>query len=203
MLKMEALPLDQCSMCGRRPDKPVRCSDCFSTQVLCPSCCLEAHRFHPFHSVEEWNGKHFTPTCLFNLGHVLYLGHGGNPCPSQPDFTPMDMDDENSELTIMTVIHSNGVHKHRISWCACRNHPEEYIQLLQMRLYPATITQPSTVFTFQCLEYYKMDSLECRTNASNFYSKLRRLSDSAFPAKVPVSEIADCVFFLVRMLHLN
>jgi hypothetical protein len=56
-----------------------------------------------------------------------------------------------------------------------------------MKLYPASLTRPETAFTFGLLDYFHIDYLECKTSAMNFYSKLRRLTNSRFPHEVPVS----------------
>jgi hypothetical protein len=56
-----------------------------------------------------------------------------------------------------------------------------------MRLYPSSVDQPQTAFTFTLLEYFQIDGLECKTSASNFFNKLRRLTDNWFPERVPVS----------------
>jgi hypothetical protein len=55
-----------------------------------------------------------------------------------------------------------------------------------MRLYPATTNRPETVFSFAVLDYFHIDSLECKTSALNFYNKLRRITNSQFPNRVPV-----------------
>jgi len=92
-----------------------------------------------------------------------------------------------SEDDVLVFVDRNGVHEHNTRWCACRNSPDEHIQLLQVGLYPASITKPRTAFTFQLLEYFHIDAMECRTAASNFFSKLRRLTNDTFPDNVQVS----------------
>ncbi|KAF8430932.1 hypothetical protein L210DRAFT_961004 [Boletus edulis BED1] len=44
---------------------------------------------------------------------------------------------------------------------------------------------PQTVFTFNILDKFLIDELECKTSASSFYSKLRRLTNNAFPDFLP------------------
>jgi hypothetical protein len=36
------------------------------------------------------------------------------------------------------------------------------------------------------LDYFHIDSMECKTSASSFFSKLRRLTNSSNPLSVPV-----------------
>jgi hypothetical protein len=180
LLCMEGLPDEgKCGSCGTRVEHAFRCRDCFCRKVLCQSCCLEDHRRHPFHSIEEWNGVSFTQTTLFDQGFIFHVGHGGDCCTTTGE--------DDAEGTNMVIVDRGGVHKHRVQWCTCQNSPEKHIMLLQMGLYPATITNPQTAFTFQALDYFHIDSMECRTSASNFYSKLRRLTNYTFPQKVPVS----------------
>lgn len=59
----------------------IRCQDCIPGPVWCQRCCRENHRHLPFHRLQRWNKKFFAPTSLADIGYVLYLGHGGHPCP--------------------------------------------------------------------------------------------------------------------------
>jgi hypothetical protein len=65
-----------------------------------------------------------------------------------------------------------------------------YAQLLRLGLYPSSVERPETAFTFSLLDYFHIDAVECKTSAHNFYNKLRRLTDSVFPYKVPVSAVS-------------
>jgi hypothetical protein len=64
---------------------------------------------------------------------------------------------------------------------------EEHIQLFQMHLCPASYSKPSTGFTFDVLDDYHLESMECKTACSNYYNKLRHCTNDAFPETVPVS----------------
>jgi hypothetical protein len=78
-----------------------------------------------------------------------------------------------------------GVHKHRVRWCACKDDDKRHLMLFKMGLFSASIERPKTAFTFQCLDYFHLDSMECRTPA-NFFNKLRRLTNNTFPESVSV-----------------
>jgi hypothetical protein len=78
------------------------------------------------------------------------------------------------------------VHHLRIVWCQCKGAPGVDIQLLRSRLFPASVSSPSTAFTFGLLSYFHIDSVECKTSASSFFSKLRQLTNSSSPDSVPV-----------------
>jgi hypothetical protein len=95
----------------------------------------------------------------------------------------------------MTVVDKGGIFTHRTRYCGCKRHTSVPILLLQMGLYPGTVKEPSTSFTFRCLEYFHVDSMECRTSASNFINKIRRLTNNTFPMKTPVSHISHYLIF--------
>ena len=81
ILQKEAPPESMfCTGC-QSPNGCVRCLECFGDGWECIRCCLDHHRRHPFHKVEKWDGKKFRRTTLASLGLVLFLGHGGDPCP--------------------------------------------------------------------------------------------------------------------------
>jgi hypothetical protein len=60
------------------------------------------------------------------------------------------------------------------------------VQLLRAKLFPASFIHPETAFTFDVLDHFRIDALECKTAAMNFMSKIARISNEAFPATVPV-----------------
>ncbi|KAI5987002.1 hypothetical protein EDC04DRAFT_2873478 [Pisolithus marmoratus] len=60
-----------------------------------------------------------------------------------------------------------------------------HLDLLRQRLFPATISKPKTAFTFDVLDHFLIDALECKTSAMSFYQKLKRFTDNAFPERVP------------------
>ncbi|KAG2050555.1 hypothetical protein BDR06DRAFT_983961 [Suillus hirtellus] len=87
--------------------------------------------------------------------------------------------------TSLTIIHSTGVFTHNILWCHCPASPKQYLQLLKAGLFPASISQPQTAFTFNVLDNFLIDALKCKTSASSFFQKLRHLTNNAFPDSVP------------------
>jgi hypothetical protein len=87
---------------------------------------------------------------------------------------------------IITVIDRSGVHEIGVSWCCCPEAPERDMQLMAAGLFPATFHNPKTAFTFRVLQEFHMDNLECKTTPSQFFSRLRRLTNDEFPNTVPV-----------------
>ncbi|KIK73637.1 hypothetical protein PAXRUDRAFT_177903, partial [Paxillus rubicundulus Ve08.2h10] len=51
-------------------------------------------------------------------------------------------------------------------------------------LFPASISRPETAFTFNVLDHYRIDNLECKTTATSFFSKLLRLTPKGTPVPV-------------------
>lgn len=86
----------------------------------------------------------------------------------------------------MVIVDRTGVHSLRVEFCRCLNHPNDIDQLLDMGLYPASQQRFKTCFTFDVLDDFVLDNLECKTSASNFYTRLRRVTDPVFPDRVPV-----------------
>lgn len=187
MLQSEAPQLPQdCTSCTGAQGT-VRCISCFGNHAWCSSCAIKAHRSLPFHKLEQWNGQFYRRTSLQDLGHVLYLGHGGDPCP-QEGISSMSSQH-------FTVVDSAGIFVHTVKWCQCKGATQEdkHLQLLRERLFPATIINPQTAFTFDVLDEFLIDSLECKTSASSFYQKLRRMTSNAFPDALPVRfSILNC-----------
>jgi CxC2 like cysteine cluster associated with KDZ transposases len=87
----------------------------------------------------------------------------------------------------MVVVTSTRIFCCRVRLCHCRGQMEEHIQLLHFNLFPASIKRPSMAFTFDVLDHFHIDAMECKTAALNFYNKLRRLTNNTFPATTPVS----------------
>jgi hypothetical protein len=89
---------------------------------------------------------------------------------------------------IMTIVDRSGIHEIGIGWCRCPEAPEHDMQLMMAGLFPATFHNPKTAFTFRVLEEFHLDNLECKTTPSQFFSRLRRLTNDEFTNTVPVGE---------------
>jgi hypothetical protein len=107
----------------------------------------------------------------------LHAGHGSQQCP---------LSSAHNE-TLICIVDVIGVFHHKLRWCCCPDVEPFYAQLLRLGLYPSSLERPGTAFTFSLLDYFHIDAVECKTSANNFYTKLRRLTNSLFPHKVPVS----------------
>ena len=181
------------------------CLDCHGRHSECRECVLSSHSQLPFHRLERWNGKCFLKSSLFEQEVVLHIGHGGQRCPSRPgghrdlwEDVEMDegergpgvagyhdiFDDPNDEDKIV-IVDSAGVFVHQVAWCTCSE--DHAMQLFREALFPNTFKRPKTAFTFNVLDHFHIDAMECKTTAMSFYQKLQRLTDNAFPGMVHVS----------------
>jgi len=160
-----------------------------------------------------WNGRFFEQSDLLTRELTLDLNHYPDNCPSIHASTetdiPFDLDlsDASDEFadgpqpladsdpttrfgskSNLIIISSTGIFRRSIRWCRCAKSPRQYTQLLlRAKLFPASFKNPKTAFTFEVLDHFRLDSLECKTAAMNFMSKLCRITDEAFPSQVPVS----------------
>ncbi|KIK81365.1 hypothetical protein PAXRUDRAFT_156274, partial [Paxillus rubicundulus Ve08.2h10] len=77
------------------------------------------------------------------------------------------------------------------------NAPREdrHLQLLRAQLFPATISRPKTAFTFDVLDHFHIDNLECKTTVMSFFSKLIRFTPKGTP-------VPDCYRELMQITHL-
>ena len=158
---------------------PIRCLSCLGGHAWCTSCAIKAHSRLPFHRLQQWNGHFYEAVTLQDLGFVFNLGHGGDACPLNGD-RPGEQ---------FMAVDSAGIFVHTVKWCRCNgaSDKDKHLQLLRCCLFPSTTTRPQTGFTFNVLDEFLIDELECKTSASSFYSKLRRLTNNAFPDSLPVS----------------
>ncbi|KIM58938.1 hypothetical protein SCLCIDRAFT_127049, partial [Scleroderma citrinum Foug A] len=171
--------------------------------VFCTSCCRTQHNLLPLHRIEQWNGMFFQESSLRQAGLVVHLGHRGKPCLAggyQDRGVPNDFEEDWEDLeehagpphltapkdrSCLTVVHTSGVHFCDVRYCNCPGSKDSHLQLACANLFPATTKQPRTAFTFQMLDEFIQDNVECGTSAMNFYSKLRRNTSNAFPHLVP------------------
>ena len=159
-----------------------------------------------------WNGRFFEQSNLLTNGLTLDLRHYPDNCPSihhntEIDPPTVDLSDESDEFSYehepsadseptanvgsrsnIIIVSSTGIFTRSIQWCHCAKSPRQYAQLLlRAKLFLASFKNPKTAFTFEVLDHFRIDSLECKTAVMNFMSKIGRVTNEAFPAKVPVS----------------
>src|SRR6202050_1550371 len=88
----------------------------------------------------------------------------------------------------LVIVTSTSIFTRSVRWCHCAKSPDQYVQLLLCaKLFPASFKNPKTAFTFEVLDHFRVDALECKTMAMNFMSKLVQITNEVFPSQVPVS----------------
>jgi CxC2 like cysteine cluster associated with KDZ transposases len=165
-----------CGVAGQM--RTCRCNDCFQLPLTCKECFIRQHKNQPFHWVQQWNGNFFVRCDISTLGHIIILGHHGNPCPNISNLMPP---------TNFLVAHTNGIHRTRVVFCTCIGPIDRMQQLLSSQLFPATTERPTAAFTFGLLREFHMHSLESKATAYGYMGGLRRLTDNMFTTDVPVS----------------
>jgi hypothetical protein len=154
--------------------RTTRCDDCFQSKPTCDMCFVASHRNAPLHWAERWNGGFFERLDISHLGHIITLGHRGDPC-------------RNSTPIRFIVTDRNGIHDTRLAFCRCISVPNDVDQLMRARIFPGSIKSPSSGFTFDVLKDFHLQTLESKKSAYDFIAGLRRRSNNAFPSDVPVS----------------
>jgi hypothetical protein len=179
LLNFEMPPSNlSCTACGQS-EASYRCLDCFGSQWWCKTCLVKQHAPHPFHRPQQWKDGSFENISLCDLGYVITLGHSisGPSC--------VDGDNLFGDRR-MRLIHINGVFEHYVRFCRCQGAISDHEQLFVYRLFPSSFDRPETAFTLDVLDYFGIDAMECKTSAQSFFQKLRRVTNNAFPDKVPV-----------------
>ena len=158
-----------------------------------------------------WNGRFFERSELLTHELTLDLCHDLGDCPTLPFNVEMPMmhglhisdDGEGDDVTDppsgpsgipqgfrskLIIVSSTGIFQRSIRWCHCAKSSDQYVQLLlRAKLFPASFQNPKTTFTFEVLDHFCIDTLECKMAAMNFMSKIGRITNEAFPSQVPVS----------------
>ncbi|ESK93531.1 hypothetical protein Moror_1638, partial [Moniliophthora roreri MCA 2997] len=175
--------LQSCS-CGSVDAKwTIHCMDCQFSAPTCSTCFMQNHRHSPFHWVERWNGRFFEHCEISMLRHIITLGHNGERCPLV-DYTK-------AKATPFTLVDCNGIHRVLLVFCGClRADSLRFEQLLLARIFPATVDDPETGFTFECLQDFHIQTLVSKKTAYNHLKSLQMKTDNCFPERVsdPIKE---------------
>jgi len=183
--------------CGKGT-RIVRCryDGCFQSPTTCIDCFVTAHKYNPFHWALLWDVKKriwvrrglsdLSADFEIQLGHVFEQEKCSVKCSGTKEAIPF------------IITHINGVHNTRIRFCGCLFAPEKHTQLIQSELFPATVEEPRSAFTFAVLKQFNMHNLQSKCGAFDYVLSLRRLTDNVFTARVAVSLNNDVRHSLTR-----
>lgn len=127
------------------------------------------------HWAEKWNGAFFERHNISDLGHIIYLGHDGDPC-------------RNIRCKRFIITDCSGIHNTKVAFCECIGALDPIDQLMHAGIFPGSVKDPSSGFTFNVLRDFHMQNLESKKSAYDFINALRRLTNNTFPLDVPVSD---------------
>ncbi|KAF7360834.1 hypothetical protein MSAN_01112700 [Mycena sanguinolenta] len=101
--------------------------------------------------------------------------------------SPCAMLEEPDAIREIVVVHENGFHRVVIDFCSCPKNNrilDQWKQLLNVRLFPATWKRPTTVFTFAVMDQFHIHSLTSKKSAYDYVRALAKLTNNAFPQDV-------------------
>ncbi|KAI6000966.1 hypothetical protein F5J12DRAFT_784215 [Pisolithus orientalis] len=140
------------------------------------------HKLRLFHWVQKWNGRFFEDFTLWLVGLVLHLGHAGAPCLAGEgswEDAASHVDEEWEDIE--EIVDTGSMHFCNVQYCNCPGSEDSHLQLTMASLFLATTKAQRMAFTFQVLDDFIRDNVECGTSAMNYYSKLQRVTSSMFP----------------------
>lgn len=139
---------------------------------------------------QTWNGKFWKKTSLSDLGFELHLGHSGRRCPT-PD----------GSGRVVHIIHTTGFHDVRVKFCGCAPRHGytsfdqiQYNQLLRARLFPATLTTPTSAITFECLNDFHLLTTQGKLTGMDYYETRVQLTDNPNIDPPKVSSLRSLCF---------
>lgn len=181
-------PCGRLDMSGARTKATTKCMECSFSSPTCSYCFIETHVARFTHWAHVWNPAVgcFVRQDISRLGHIINLGHGGAPCPHP---TP------GSDL-FFHIVDVNGIHDTKLRFCNCQANIDRASQLLEHKLFPATMTRPTMAFTFHLLDFYNILHVEGKISAYDFIGSIRRMTDNSFTQIVTVRSIIYLLNFL-------
>ncbi|KAK7024597.1 hypothetical protein VNI00_016158 [Paramarasmius palmivorus] len=160
----------RCFRCKTSEVDLYRCKDCSEKRLSCAECIVFDHRRRPFDRIEKWNGRYFERVTLKSLGLFVQLGH--------PPGEKCNMHNRGSDSFV--VVDLNSIQEVEIRYCMCqRDVGKEWQQLMRYELYPATVNEPRTAFTFQTLSLFHTMTHQGKITLYDFYYGLEARTDGA------------------------
>ena len=107
------------------------------------------------------------------------------PDESEPQ-EPVDWRTNSQSQSNLIIVSSTSIFKHSVRWCHCMTSSDQYIEFLHARLFLASFKNSKTMLTFEVLDHFQLDALECKMATMNFMSKIQQITNEVFPSNVPV-----------------
>ncbi|KAI1783621.1 hypothetical protein LXA43DRAFT_1102319 [Ganoderma leucocontextum] len=85
----------------------------------------------------------------------------------------------------IVIVDLDGIHEISMTFCACPDAPREDLQIVDLGYYPASTLRPRTIFSERVLDDFSLTNKECKTSARNYFNKLLRTTNPAFPHLIP------------------
>lgn len=103
-----------------------------------------------------------------------------------PHLLPRAPKEDDHGNGFITVVDVTGIHCIPVVQCLCDDNSEDIdLQFLAIGLFPASFKNVRTVFTFEVLDDFRLENLQCKVSAYHYYHKLRRITCPFFPTSVP------------------
>ncbi|KAF9070268.1 hypothetical protein BDP27DRAFT_1221007 [Rhodocollybia butyracea] len=164
--------------CGSGLFRHFKCDDCYKFDSTCELCFLHQHANHPFHWPKVWQADgYYRKTDISSLEqntHSVHVCLESSGCCRNPG---------NGQK--VTIVHTNGIHGTRLSYCYCRGDPDMVEQLMKARLFSASAKDPRTLITFQVLDEYTEHHLASKKSSYDYIGALCRLSDGFATESIP------------------
>jgi hypothetical protein len=85
-----------------------------------------------------------------------------------------------------TITDLNGVHGTMVQFCECAGNRDHVIQLMGEDLYPQTLEDPRSAFSYAVLKDHYLHSMQGKVSDQDYVIALRRKTDNVFTSDVPV-----------------
>uniref|UniRef100_A0A0W0FE61 CxC2-like cysteine cluster KDZ transposase-associated domain-containing protein n=1 Tax=Moniliophthora roreri TaxID=221103 RepID=A0A0W0FE61_MONRR len=95
-------------------------------------------------------------------------------------------------------MHTNGITDILVNFCFCSEHLDDFEQLLDLRLFPATVKRVETVFSFELLDEFHLHTLTNKKAVFDYYDALQHKTNLVLPQNAP-----NCYQLLIRVSHLH
>ncbi|KAJ8088972.1 hypothetical protein PM082_014219 [Marasmius tenuissimus] len=106
---------------------------------------------------------------LASLGLTVQLGHLPSETCKVQQHTRIEF----------TVVNLSGIQDITVTYCCCQiNVGSLWQQLLRFRLYPATVNEAATAFTFRTITFFHNLTLQGKVNLFDYYKALEKQTDA-------------------------